>query len=76
VEKCGNAFEGQKAAYSAAVAALQLPNVALYLDGAQGGWTGWPGNIEKTAAVIGEIVADARKINPAAKIRGLATDVS
>ncbi|KAH8823541.1 putative cellulose 1,4-beta-cellobiosidase II precursor [Flagelloscypha sp. PMI_526] len=52
------------------------PNIALYLDGAHSAWTGWPGNIEKTAAVVGEIVAEAQETNPKAKIRGLATDVS
>lgn len=59
-----------------AIAALQLPNVAIYLDGAHAAWLGWPGSIEKAAVVLGDLVKAAQEINPASKVRGLATNVS
>ncbi|KAG6907860.1 hypothetical protein DXG01_007073 [Tephrocybe rancida] len=70
-----------------AIATLQLPNVALYLDGAHAGWLGWDSilhpqsslllkNIGPTAVLMGELLTAARVINPKAIIRGVATDVS
>ncbi|PVF93598.1 putative cellulose 1,4-beta-cellobiosidase II precursor [Serendipita vermifera] len=76
VPKCANAAEGQKRSLSYAVATLQLPNVAIYVDGAHAGWLGWPGNIGPTADLIAEILAGAKAINPKATIRGVATNVS
>ncbi|KAH7107169.1 putative cellulose 1,4-beta-cellobiosidase II precursor [Auriculariales sp. MPI-PUGE-AT-0066] len=76
VEKCANAKDAQLRSVAYAIAAFQLPNVALYLDGAHAAWLGWPGNIDQTAVVIGQLVKDAQAINPKAKIRGIATNVS
>jgi cellulose 1,4-beta-cellobiosidase len=76
VPKCSGAKDAQLRSLAYAIAALQLPNVALYLDGAHAAWLGWPGNIDQTAVVIGQLVKDAQAINPKAKIRGLATNVS
>ncbi|KAG6852356.1 hypothetical protein C0991_000416 [Blastosporella zonata] len=76
VPKCGNAAPAQKRSLAYAIANLQLPNVALYIDGAHAGWLGWDSNIGPAAILMGEILADARAINPDAVIRGVATDVS
>ncbi|KAG8830595.1 hypothetical protein FRC17_004667 [Serendipita sp. 399] len=76
VPKCGDNAEGQKRSLAYAIAALQLPNVAIYLDGAHAGWLGWEGNIEATAELMGELVKKAKVINPKAAVRGVATNVS
>jgi cellulose 1,4-beta-cellobiosidase len=59
-----------------AIAKLQFPNVALYMDAAHGGWLGWADNLKPTAKVFARVVEMAKKINPAAKIRGYSTNVS
>ncbi|CCA66672.1 probable cellulose 1,4-beta-cellobiosidase II precursor [Serendipita indica DSM 11827] len=76
VPKCAAAADGQKRSLAYAIANLQLPNVAIYVDGAHAGWLGWPSNIGPTADIIAEIVAAAKKLNPKAGIRGVATNVS
>ncbi|KAG8716720.1 hypothetical protein FRC09_015323 [Ceratobasidium sp. 395] len=76
VPKCGNAAPAHKRLLALAVAVLQRPNVSIYLDGAHAGWLGWPDNLGPTAAILGEILANAKKINPKATVRGLATNVS
>ncbi|KAF5369175.1 hypothetical protein D9615_009976 [Tricholomella constricta] len=74
--KCGNAASAQKRSLAYAIANLQLPNVALYLDGAHGAWLGWDSNVGPTATIIGELLTAAKAINPKATIRGIATNVS
>ena len=59
-----------------AIAKLQLPNVAIYLDGAHAGWLGWDSNIGPAADVLTEIITLAKAINPNATVRGVATNVS
>jgi len=59
-----------------AIAKLQFPNVSLYIDAAHGGWLGWADNLKPTAEIFRKVVDMAKKINPAAKIRGYATNVS
>jgi cellulose 1,4-beta-cellobiosidase len=59
-----------------AIAKLQFPNVNLYMDAAHGGWLGWADNLKPTAQIFARVVAMAKKINPAAKIRGYSTNVS
>jgi cellulose 1,4-beta-cellobiosidase len=59
-----------------AIAKLQFPNVHLYLDAAHGGWLGWADNLKPTAQIFARVVEMAKKINPAAKIRGYSTNVS
>lgn len=59
-----------------AIAKLQFPNVHLYIDAAHGGWLGWADNLKPTAQIFAKVVEMAKKINPAAKIRGYATNVS
>ncbi|RAR07790.1 glycoside hydrolase family 6 protein [Stemphylium lycopersici] len=59
-----------------AISKLQFPNVHLYMDAAHGGWLGWADNLPLTAEVFARVVSMAKKLNPAAKIRGYATNVS
>jgi cellulose 1,4-beta-cellobiosidase len=59
-----------------AIAKLQFPHVSLYMDAAHGGWLGWADNLKPTAAIFRKVVDMAKKINPAAKIRGYSTNVS
>ncbi|KAH7357670.1 1, 4-beta cellobiohydrolase [Pyrenochaeta sp. MPI-SDFR-AT-0127] len=59
-----------------AISKLQFPNVHLYIDAAHGGWLGWADNLKPTAQIFAKVVAMAKKLNPAAKIRGYATNVS
>jgi cellulose 1,4-beta-cellobiosidase len=59
-----------------AIAKLQHPNVSLYMDAAHGGWLGWADNLKPTAEIFARVVNMAKKINPAAKIRGFSTNVS
>ncbi|CUA73074.1 hypothetical protein RSOLAG22IIIB_10523 [Rhizoctonia solani] len=76
VFKCKNSAQAHKRLLSLAIATLQLPNVNIYLDGANAGWLGWPENLAPTAALLAEILKDARTYNANATVRGLATNVS
>jgi len=46
VPYCQAASPGYEEGLAYAIAKLQLPNVALYLDAAHGGWLGWNDNLE------------------------------
>ncbi|KDN37480.1 hypothetical protein RSAG8_10142, partial [Rhizoctonia solani AG-8 WAC10335] len=50
VSKCKNSAQAHKRLLSLAIATLQLPNVSIYLDGANAGWLGWSENLAPTAA--------------------------
>ncbi|CAE6383720.1 unnamed protein product [Rhizoctonia solani] len=76
VPKCGNAAPAHKRLIGLAISLLQLPNVSIYLDGAHAGWLGWPDNLAPTAAVLGEILNNAKAHNPKSTVRGLTTNVS
>ncbi|CAE7194327.1 unnamed protein product, partial [Rhizoctonia solani] len=76
VPKCGNAAPAHKRLIGLAIALLQLPNASLYLDGAHAGWLGSPDNLAPTAAVLGEILNNAKTHNANATVRGLTTNVS
>ncbi|CAE6495446.1 unnamed protein product [Rhizoctonia solani] len=76
VAKCKNSAQAHKRLLSMAIATLQLPNVSIYLDGANAGWLGWSETLAPTAALLGEILQDARMYNKNATVRGLATNVS
>jgi len=45
VPYCQAATPGYEEGLAYAIAKLQLPNVALYLDAAHGGWLGWDANL-------------------------------
>jgi cellulose 1,4-beta-cellobiosidase len=73
---CANAAPVYEAGIAYAIAKLQFPNVALYMDAAHGGWLGWADNLKPTAQLFRKVVDMAKKINPAAKVRGYSTNVS
>ncbi|KAG8681468.1 hypothetical protein FRC11_001076, partial [Ceratobasidium sp. 423] len=74
VPKCSNSAQAHKRLLSLAVATLQLPNVSIYLDGANAGWL--EDSLAPTAALLSEILKDAKAQNANATVRGLATNVS
>lgn len=74
--KCAEGAPAQKRSMAYAIANLQLPNVAIYLDGAHAGWLGWESNIGPAADVLTEIIEMAKEINPNVTVRGVATNVS
>ncbi|KAH6898288.1 endoglucanase-6B [Thelonectria olida] len=61
-----------------AIVALQFPNVHIYVDIANGGWLGWPANLQPTADILAKIMARAKKgnNNKPTPIRGFSTNVS
>lgn len=73
---CANATPVYEQGIAYAIAKLQYPNVNLYIDAAHGGWLGWADNLKPTAQIFAKVVTMAKKINPAAKIRGYSTNVS
>ncbi|SPN99810.1 related to exoglucanase 2 precursor [Cephalotrichum gorgonifer] len=73
VEKCAGAADAYAESTVYALAQLDLPNVALYLDASHSGWTGWPGNLNATATIYGDLY---KKAGSPKAVRGLATNVS
>ncbi|RMZ66287.1 glycoside hydrolase family 6 [Pyrenophora seminiperda CCB06] len=73
---CANATPVYEEGIAYAISKLQFPNVHLYMDAAHGGWLGWADNLKPTADVFARVVNMAKKLNPAAKIRGYSTNVS
>ncbi|KAF2681014.1 glycoside hydrolase family 6 protein [Lentithecium fluviatile CBS 122367] len=73
---CAKATPVYEEGIAYAIAKLQFQNVHLYIDAAHGGWLGWADNLKPTAQIFAKVVALAKKIKPAAKIRGYATNVS
>jgi cellulose 1,4-beta-cellobiosidase len=73
---CATATPVYEEGIAYAIAKLQYPNVSLYMDAAHGGWLGWADNLKPTAEIFARVVGMAKKINPAAKIRGFSTNVS
>lgn len=73
---CANATSVYEEGIAYAISKLQFPNVHLYVDAAHGGWLGWADNLKPTAQIFAKVVAMAKKLNPAAKIRGYSTNVS
>jgi cellulose 1,4-beta-cellobiosidase len=71
--KCAAADPVYRHSIAAAIKALQLPNVSIYLDAAHAGWLGWDGNREKIAKIFKSVLDDAGGPNT---IRGFAVNVS
>lgn len=71
--KCAGAQSAYLECTNYAVKNLNLPNVAMYLDGAHAGWLGYPNNQGPAATLYAKVYKDAGK--PAA-LRGLATNVA
>ncbi|CAE6511761.1 unnamed protein product [Rhizoctonia solani] len=74
VPKCSNSAQVHKRLLSLAVATLQLPNVSIYLDGANAGWL--EDSLAPTAALLSGILKDAKTQNANSTVRGLATNIS
>ncbi|KAI5784694.1 1, 4-beta cellobiohydrolase [Geopyxis carbonaria] len=81
-ERCAKAAPAYKRGVAYAIQKLQQRNVALYIDAAHSNWLGWPGNLEPTAKIFGEVLslangnATANSTAATNKIRGFATNVS
>lgn len=73
VAKCANAESAYMECTNYAVKALNLPNVAMYLDAGHAGWLGWPANLSPAATLYAKVYNNAG--SPAA-LRGLATNVA
>ncbi|KUJ06411.1 glycoside hydrolase family 6 protein [Mollisia scopiformis] len=76
VPLCANASSAYEEGIAYAIAKLQAPNIALYIDAAHGGWLGWDGNLPLAAAEFSKVVTLASNFTAGAKIRGFSTDVS
>jgi len=80
VPLCANATYGYENGIAYAIAKLQLPNVALYVDAAHGGWLGWDANLPLAAAEFSKVVTLAKNYSTipfyTPRIRGFSTDVS
>jgi cellulose 1,4-beta-cellobiosidase len=68
---CAAAAPVYRRAVAYALRALSLPNVAVYLDAAHGGWLGWDANRHAVARVFADVIAEAG-VAP----RGFALNVS
>lgn len=73
VPKCANARAAYLECTLYAVKQLNLPNVAMYLDGGHAGWLGWPANLQPAADLFGKLYNDAGKPS---QLRGMATNVA
>ncbi|TVY56818.1 1,4-beta-D-glucan cellobiohydrolase CEL6B, partial [Lachnellula cervina] len=76
---CANATSTYEQGIAYAIAKLQAPNIALYIDAAHGGWLGWDGNLAPAAAEFAKVVQLAQNLtlgSAGAQIRGFSTDVS
>ncbi|PGH16518.1 hypothetical protein AJ79_01623 [Helicocarpus griseus UAMH5409] len=73
IEFCNKSIPAYKEGIAYAIEKLQFEHVSLYIDAAHGGWLGWDGNLEPTAAVMAEVLSLA---GPSAKIRGFSINVS
>jgi len=50
-----------------------LPNVAIYVDAAHGGWMGWPNNLNSIATIFNQVLTAAGGTN---LVRGFATNTA
>jgi len=74
VAKCQTALTAYKTCVAYAIQKLAtLPNVAIYVDAAHGGWLGWDANRNGSADIFLEVLTNAGGIN---LIRGFATNTA
>ncbi|KAF9869865.1 hypothetical protein CkaCkLH20_12664 [Colletotrichum karsti] len=73
VAKCSGAQAAYLECTNYAVTKLNLPNVAMYLDGGHAGWLGWQANLSPAAQMYAKVFKDAG--SPKA-LRGLVTNVA
>ncbi|KAH9486113.1 1,4-beta-D-glucan cellobiohydrolase CEL6B [Psilocybe cubensis] len=76
VPSCAKAAPAYKEGISYAIAKLQLPNLSIYIDAANGGWLGWDENLKPTATLLAEILQRAQEIKAGSTVRGVAINVS
>nr|XP_036575920.1 Cellobiohydrolase II [Colletotrichum truncatum]KAF6782576.1 Cellobiohydrolase II [Colletotrichum truncatum] len=73
VPKCAGAQAAYLECTDYAIRQLNLPHVAMYLDGGHAGWLGWPANLPPAAQMYAKVFKDAG--SPKA-LRGLVTNVA
>ncbi|KAH0431025.1 hypothetical protein CcaCcLH18_07439 [Colletotrichum camelliae] len=73
VAKCSGAQAAYLECTNYAVTQLNLPNVAMYLDGGHAGWLGWQANLGPAATMYAKVYKDAGA--PKA-LRGIVTNVA
>ncbi|KAK1573187.1 family 6 glycosyl hydrolase [Colletotrichum navitas] len=73
VPKCAGAQAAYLECTNYAVKQLNLPNVAMYLDGGHAGWLGWTANLPPAAQMYAKVYNDAGKPK---SLRGIVTNVS
>lgn len=74
IAKCSQAAIAYKQGIAYAVQQLAtIPNVAIYLDSAHGGWLGYSANLPKIATIFSEVLGLAGGQD---KIRGFATNTA
>ncbi|KAK1981264.1 1, 4-beta cellobiohydrolase [Colletotrichum cereale] len=73
VAKCAGAQTAYLESTNYAITKLNLPNVAMYLDGGHAGWLGWTANLPPAAQMYAKVYKDAG--SPKA-LRGLVTNVA
>ncbi|OHF03832.1 glycosyl hydrolase family 6 [Colletotrichum orchidophilum] len=73
VAKCSGAQAAYLECTNYAVTQLNLPNVAMYLDGGHAGWLGWTANLGPAANMYAKVYKDAG--SPKA-LRGIVTNVA
>jgi cellulose 1,4-beta-cellobiosidase len=74
VPKCAQSESVYKTCVAYAIQQLAtLPNVAIYVDAAHGGWMGWQTNLAGLASIFQEVLTLAGGVD---KIRGFATNVA
>jgi cellulose 1,4-beta-cellobiosidase len=72
--KCTMAQTAYKQGVAYAIKQLAtLPNVAIYVDAAHGGWLGWPNNLQLATSIFNEVLTAAGGAN---LIRGFATNTA
>jgi len=71
--KCENAASSYEECVEYAIAQLNLPNVAMYMDAGHAGWLGWPNNLAAAGTFFPGIWKSA---GSPSQVRGLATNVA
>jgi cellulose 1,4-beta-cellobiosidase len=74
IQKCATARTAYMQGVAYAIQKLAtLPNVAIYVDAAHGGWLGWPNNLQASASIFSQVLNAAGGAN---LIRGFATNTA
>jgi cellulose 1,4-beta-cellobiosidase len=68
IQKCADAEKVHLSLVTYVIKTLALPNIALYLDGGNSGWLGWPNKINDAATRFTDIYKAA---GSPAQLRGV-----